>query len=203
MKSIVLFGSGGHCKSCIEIIENSREFRIKGIIVKKGNKIKSFMDYEVLGSDDNFRECIKKDDSTLICIGQIKSPEKRIELFDILNKNKIEIATLLSNSSIISRYSNIGKGTAVMHSVIINSGAKVGVNCILNTNSLIEHDVTIGDHCHISTGVIINGEANIGNGCFIGSGSIIREGVNIGDRSIISAGQVVMRDIPNNSVIKF
>ena len=202
MKSIVLLGSGGHCKSCIEIIENSRKYKIKGLIVKKGIKIKSFMDYQVLGSDDNLRECFKKDDSALICIGQIKSPNKRIELFDVLNKNKIEIATLSSTSSIISRHSNIGKGTAVMHGVIINSGAQVGVNCILNTNSLIEHDVTIGDHCHISTGVIINGEANIGNGCFIGSGSIIREGVNIGDRSIISAGQVVMRDIPNNSVLK-
>ena len=203
MKSIVLFGSGGHCKSCIEIIENSREFKIKGIVVKKGNKIKSFMDYKVLGNDDNLRECLKKDDSALICVGQIKSPDKRIELFDFLKKHKIEIATLLSNSSIISKNSYIGQGTAVMHRVIINSGAKVGINCILNTSSLIEHDVNIGDHCHISTGVIINGEANIGDGCFIGSGSIIREGVNIGDRSIISAGQVVMRDIPNNSVIKF
>ena len=202
MKSIVLLGSGGHCKSCIEIIENSRKFKIKGLIVEKGNKIKSFMDYDVLWSDNNLIECFKKEDSALICIGQIKSPNKRIELFDFLDKNKIEIATLSSNSSIISRHSNIGKGTVVMHRVIINSGAQVGVNCILNTNSLIEHDVTIGDHCHISTGVIINGEANIGNGCFIGSGSIIREGVNIGDRSIISAGQVVMRDIPNNSLLK-
>ena len=33
MKSLVLIGNGGHCKSCIEIIETSKEFKIKGIVV--------------------------------------------------------------------------------------------------------------------------------------------------------------------------
>ena len=32
MKSIILLGNGGHCKSCIDVIENSDEFQIKGII---------------------------------------------------------------------------------------------------------------------------------------------------------------------------
>ena len=30
MKSLVLIGNGGHCKSCIEIIETSKEFQNKG-----------------------------------------------------------------------------------------------------------------------------------------------------------------------------
>ena len=198
MKSLVLIGSGGHCKSCIEIIENSKDYRIKGIIVKIGDSLENFMNYQVLGNDENLRECFKKDDSALICVGQIKSPDKRIELFDLLSENKIEMATIISNSSIISRNTTLGRGTVVMHNVIINSGAVVGLNCILNTSSLIEHDVKIGNHCHISTGAIINGGVEIGDGCFIGSGSIIREGVKIGEKSIVSAGQIVMKDLQSN-----
>ena len=32
MKKIILFGAGGHCKSCIEIIENSSEYIIEYIL---------------------------------------------------------------------------------------------------------------------------------------------------------------------------
>ena len=202
MKSLVLFGNGGHCKSCIEIIESTNKYKIRGIIVHPNDSSKTFMNYKVLGNDNDISRCFLKNDLALICIGQIKSPEKRINIFDLLNKNKILMATIKSKYSIVSRYSNIGYGSIVMHNVIINSSSEIGYNCILNTNSLVEHDVTIGNHCHISTGVIINGGVNIGDCSFIGSGSIIKEGVTIGKRVIISAGQIVMEDIPSGVILK-
>ena len=202
MQSLILIGNGGHCKSCIEIVESTNKYKIRGIIVHPNDSSKNFMNYKVLGNDNDINRCFRKNDLALICIGQIKSPEKRINIFNLLNKNKIPLTTIKSKYSIISRYSNIGYGSIVMHKVIINAASEIGQNCILNTNSLIEHDVTIGDHCHISTGVIINGGVNIGDCSFIGSGCIIKEGVKIGKRVIISAGQRVMEDIPSGSILK-
>ena len=202
MKSLILFGNGGHCKSCIEVIENTGKFLIKGIIVHPNDLSDNFMDYKVIGNDNNIDGNFSKDDLALICIGQIKSVEKRKRIFKILEDKKISLAIVKSKFSIISKHALIKNGTIVMNNSIINSNASVGTNCILNTNSLIEHDAIIGDHCHISTGAIVNGGANIGNECFVGSGSIIREGVKIGDRSIISAGQVVMSDLPPESFLK-
>ena len=202
MKSIILIGNGGHCKSCIEIIETTKIYEIKGIITQSKDNSKSFMNYKVLGKDENLGECFDDHDDALICVGQIKSSDIRLKLFNLLMKHKISLATVISKFSLISSYSSIEMGSIVMHHAIVNSGAKVGMNCILNTKSLIEHDVKIGDHCHISTGAIINGDVNIGNQCFIGSGSIVREGVHIGDRVIVSAGQIVMEDIPSNTIYK-
>ncbi len=202
MKSLVLIGNGGHCKSCIEIIETSKEFKIKGIIVRPGDQTRKFMNYQVIGNDAKLNECINKNDQALICIGQIKSPEKRIILFDLLIKNTISLATIKSNTSIISKYASVAHGSCVMHKVVINAGAKVGANCILNTNSLVEHDSIIGNHCHVSTGAIINGDVQIGDGCFLGSGVIVKEGVKIGSDSIISAGQIVMNDLPPKTFFK-
>ena len=133
MKSLVLFGNGGHCKSCIEVIETSKEFKIKGIIVHPDNQTKKFMNYPVIGDDQNLKECFEKEDQALICVGQIKSPDKRIYLFDLLAENEISLATIKSNTSIISKYAFVGYGSCVMHKVVINAGAKVGANCILNT----------------------------------------------------------------------
>ena len=202
MKSLILFGNGGHCKSCIDTIESSGEFKIKGIISHPKEQIKEFMHYQIIGNDDNFYNYFSENDLALICVGQIPSPEIRIKLFNIINKNNIRFATVKSNSSIVSSYSFISYGTIIMHNVVINMDVKIGKNCIINTSSLIEHDVNIGNHCHISTGVILNGSVKIGNECFIGSGSIVREGVKIGDRSIISAGTLVMKDLPNDSILK-
>ena len=202
MKSLILFGNGGHCKSCIEVIENTGKYLIKGIIVHPNDSAEKFMDYKVIGNDKNIDEKFCKDDLALICIGQIKSVEQRKRIFKILEDKKILLATVKSKFSIISKHAVIKNGTIVMNNSIINSNANVGINCILNTNSLIEHDAIIGDHCHISTGAIVNGGAKIGNECFVGSGAIIREGVTIGDRSIISSGQLVMNDLPPKSLLK-
>ena len=202
MKSLILFGNGGHCRSCIEVIENLKGYKIKGIIVHPSDLTKKFMNYEVLGNDSNFEDVFEENDLALICIGQIHSPNIRKKLFNLLKERKILLAKVFATNSTISKNSFVSAGCIIMQGVTINSGAYVGLNCILNTNSLIEHDVKIGNHCHISTGVILNGSVEIGNDCFLGSGAIVREGVKIGQKSIISAGQIVMKDIPPNTVFK-
>ena len=202
MKSIILIGNGGHCKSCIDVLENSSEFQIKGLITNRSNNSDTFMNYRILGNDENISDCFESNDYGLVAVGQIKSPEKRITLFNLLRNNNILLATVKSKYSLVSKSALLGMGTIVMHNSIINGGAQVGMNCILNTNALVEHDVKIGDHCHISTGAIINGGVIIGNETFIGSGCIIREGVKIGDNVLVSAGKIVMNNLDSNTVFR-
>ena len=202
MKSVILLGNGGHCKSCIDVIENSDEFQIKGIITNDKQFSESFMNYKILGNDEIISSCFNSDDYGLVAVGQIKSSSKRVLLFDLLRKNKIRPATVRSKNSLVSRTAQLGEGTIIMHNAIINSDAKIGMNCILNTNCLVEHDVRIGNHCHISTGVILNGGVTIGNQSFIGSGSVVKEGVTIGDNVLVSAGQIVMKDLASNTFYK-
>ena len=203
MNSIILLGAGGHCKSCIDVIEKGKNFYIKGIVDKDCNNEKlEFMGYKILGDDTNIRACFGEDDYGLVCVGQIKSAEIRIKLFSLLKNNSIKIATVKSKYSLISDNCDIDEGTIIMHNCVINSGARIGRNCIVNTNSIIEHDVFINDHSHISTGVIVNGHVQIGQGTFIGSGVIIKEGVSIGDKVLISAGEIVLDNISSGTIYK-
>ena len=39
-KKIIVIGAGGHAKSCIDILESTKKFKLVGIVEKK--KIKSF-----------------------------------------------------------------------------------------------------------------------------------------------------------------
>jgi len=189
--SIILIGGGGHCKSCIDVIEQEGRFTIKGIIdmpEKKGEKI---LGYPVIGNDDDLTEFINSNTHFLITLGQIKSAQRRKELYKLLDSKGAKLPIIISPGAYVSKHAIIEEGTIIMHGALINANAKVGKNCIINTKSLIEHDVEIGNHCHISTGAIINGHVKVGDETFIGSGAVTKENIIIAAKSFIKANSIV------------
>jgi sugar O-acyltransferase (sialic acid O-acetyltransferase NeuD family) len=198
MKKIILFGGGGHCKSCIDVIENESKYKIIGIIDKK----KFFLlNYKVF-AESYLNKKLIKNNYAFVTVGQIKNYKVRVKLFNRLKDLGFKIPSIISPSAYISKHAVIGKGTIIMHGVIVNAGAKIGNNCIINTNSLIEHDVVIGDHTHISTEATINGGAAIGNKVFVGSRSIIKDNISIGEHSVVGAGLYIKKNLKNDSFKK-
>ena len=91
------------------------------------------MHYQIIGNDNNFNnKNSSKNDLGLICVGQIPSPKIRIKLFNLINQNNIKLATVVSNSALISNYSFIDFGTIIMNNVLINVDVRIGKNCIIN-----------------------------------------------------------------------
>ena len=193
MEKILLIGGGGHCKSVIDVIEQEGKFEIAGII--DNNSCDDILGYSVIGNDSSLEDLCLKYKYAFVTVGQIKSPNSRIELFQLLNKLKFIIPTIISPRAYIAKGVTIGDGTIIMHDVVINSDASIGKNCIINTKVLIEHDVTIKDNTHISTAAVINGGVNIGQKCFIGSNSTTKEYITIKDNSFIKAASLVRNDI--------
>ena len=189
MKPIILIGGGGHCISCIDIIEMTNEFSILGIIdsnKKKGTKI---LDYEVIGDDNDIETLSKTCNNFFITIGQIKSHLIRKEIYLKLKKLNATLPIIISPLSHVSRYADIKEGTIVMHHAVINAGASLGKCNIINSKSLIEHEVSVGDFCHISTSSVVNGQTLIQDNCFIGSNSVIVNNITVKMNSIIPAGK--------------
>jgi len=200
MDEIILIGAGGHARSCIDVIEMSGQFKVAGFVEKEGMN-NNASEYPILGTDDNLYLLRKKYRNALITIGQIKSPETRIKLFQLLKEMNYTLPKIQSPTAYVSKKSNIESGTIIMHGVIINTNAKIGNNCIINNSALVEHDALIGDHCHISTGAIINGEVTVGRGSFIGSGAVTKQSISIGSNCVIGAGAIIKSDIQSNQII--
>ena len=201
MKSLLLLGGGGHCHSCIDVIEASEIYQIKGVVKPKGSS-ELILGYPVIGSDDDLPQLLKSSKSALITVGQVKNSETRIRLFDLLKQLGAELPIIISPTAYFSKHAVVGEGSIIMHGAIVNAGARVGKNCIVNSQALVEHDVKIDDHCHISTGARVNGNVDVGKGSFVGSGAVIKEGVRVGKNVIIGAGQIVLGDLPNETVVK-
>ncbi len=192
---IILVGAGGHCRSCIDVIEQEDRFEIMGIVDKaKQDESSAVMGYPLIGTDDDLQVLRKECDNALVTVGQIKSPTVRIRLYERLKELGFELPTIVSPWAYVSRHTEIGEGTVVMHRATVNAGAMVGSNCILNTCSLVEHDASIGNHVHLSTGAVVNGDSSVGSRSFIGSGATVVHGITLPEQSFVRAGQLVVSE---------
>ena len=184
-KNIILIGGGGHCASCIDVIEQEGIYKIVGIVDK--NYDGKSLGYPSLGDDSNLK---KKFKHALITVGQIKNVKKRIELFELVKKIGFETPNIISPRAYISKNSILNEGSIFMHGSFINSRVLIGDNCIINTNALIEHDSIIENNCHISTGAIVNGSCLIKEGTFVGSNATIVDSATTKKNDFINAGSL-------------
>jgi sugar O-acyltransferase (sialic acid O-acetyltransferase NeuD family) len=185
---IILIGAGGHAHACIDVIEQHGQYQIAGLVGMLEEMHSGCFGYSVIATDDDLPQLAKDYQYALITVGQIKTPDHRMRLYQQATELGLQLPVIIAPSAHVSRHATIGSGTIVMHGAIVNAGARVGNNCIINTRALMEHDATIQDHCHISTGAILNGDVQIGTGSFVGSGSVIKEGITLGKRCVVGIG---------------
>jgi len=196
-REILLIGGGGHCKSCIEVIESTNKYQIAGIIDTKEKIGQNILGYRFIGCDDDLPKFKDKYDYALVTVGQIKAGNLRKELFNFVKNIGFKIPLIISSTAHVSRNSSIGEGSIIMHQVMVNADVVIGKNNIINTKALIEHDVIIGDDSHISTNAILNGDVRVGNSCFVGSSTVIENGISINDNIIIGMKSLVRKSILN------
>jgi sugar O-acyltransferase (sialic acid O-acetyltransferase NeuD family) len=194
IRSVVLVGGGGHCRSLIDVIETEGKLQIAGIVDQNEALGDSLFGYPWIGIDDDLPVLARKHSYFLIAAGQIGVPNLRERLFREVDAAGGSLPVVRSPFSTVSHHSTLGRGTVVFHQAVVNAGTTIGENAILNTAALLEHDVRVGNHCHISTGARINGGCLVANRCFVGSGAVVREGVCLAEATVVGAGAVVIHN---------
>ena len=187
-KPLIVLGAGGHARSCIDLIEQGKDFYVAGLVAVESESKRKVFDYSVIASDSEVHQLASKYQYAIVGIGQISTAINRIRLYELALGAGFRLPTIIAPSAYVSPRAFLGQGSVVMPGAVINAGVEIGTNCIINTNATIEHDSVIGNNCHISTGAIINGSVVIGDDTFLGSGSVVREGLSIGRSAIIGMG---------------
>lgn len=186
-KKLILIGGGGHCRSCIDVIESTARYSIVGIIDNGLEVGTTILHYPVLGKDADLENFINEETEFLITVGQIETAVVRIKLAELVLRLGGKLATVIASTATVSKHAKIGEGTIIMHHSLVNANSTIGCNCIINSKALIEHDAYIEDNCHISTGAIVNGGAIVRKDSFIGSGAVIIQLVEIPENSFVKA----------------
>lgn len=131
---------------------------------------------------------------TIIAIGD-NAARKRVA-----EESNHRFTNTIHASAVISPFSKLGEGNAILHRAIVQAQAVIGNHVIINTGAQVDHDCVIKDYVHLAPGVILCGTVKIGEGAFVGAGSVIIPGKQVGAWATIGAGSVVISDIPDYAV---
>ena len=128
MHKLILFGAGGHAKSCIDIIHQQKKYYIDSVVDLPSTNQQKLFDYRVIKQEENLRKLHKISKYAAIGIGQISNSKIRKELFDKLKKNEFILPSFFSKQCYISKNSSISESTFVMNMAVINSETQIKSN---------------------------------------------------------------------------
>lgn len=77
MKPIILIGGGGHCISCIDVIEQTGLYKIIGILDLPEKVGENVLGYPIIGTDENLEQFLPNCNDFFLTVGQIKSSALR------------------------------------------------------------------------------------------------------------------------------
>jgi sugar O-acyltransferase (sialic acid O-acetyltransferase NeuD family) len=177
---LLLYGSGGHSKVLIDCLLK-QNIHVQGIFDDSFHE-DIFYNIKVLGKYDPKKF---SDSEIIIAIGNNEIRKK------ISGSIKHNFCKIIADSSQISNFTAIGKGTVVLQNAVIQSGISIGFNSIINAGAIIDHDSIIESFVHISPGAIISNNVKIGEGSLIGAGSIITKNKVLPPWTVIPPGTVV------------
>lgn len=187
---MLLYGASGHGKVIVDCLE-SQEHEVTGIF-DDFTELVSLNGIDVLGEYD---EEYMPDDQIIVSVGNNETRRK------LVARVKHTFGKISHKSALLSRYSSVGKGSVIMHGVVVQSGSRIGDHVILNTGCTVDHDCSVHDFVHLSPQVTLCGGVQVGEGTHIGAGTTVIPKVSIGKWCIIGAGAVITQNLPDYSFV--
>ena len=188
MKKLVIIGASGQGRVVADIARNNG---YDEIVFLDDNSTSSFCGYyPIVGKSNDF--ILHKSAEFIVAIGNSKVRET---IQTKLEKNGMNIATLIHPRSVVAADVKIGAGTVIMAGAVVNPGTSIGKGCILNTCSSVDHDCIVDAYVHISVGAHVAGTVKIGEHTWIGAGATVINNVEITKACMIGAGAIVVKSL--------
>ena len=103
MNALLLVGGGGHCTACIDVIEAEGKYHIRGVVQATVSP-ENLLGYSAIGSDDDLPQLLDSSNLALVTVGQIKNPEIRIRLFELLKHLGARLPVIVSPRAYFSEH---------------------------------------------------------------------------------------------------
>jgi sugar O-acyltransferase (sialic acid O-acetyltransferase NeuD family) len=96
----------------------------------------------------------------------------------------------------------LGEHCFIFENNVVQPFVTLGDDVVLWSGNHIGHHSTIGDHCFISSHVVVSGFCEVGPRCFFGVNAALGNNVKIGADCVLGAGAVVVKDVPEDVLIR-
>lgn len=198
---VVIFGSSGHAKVIVDIIENELKFELLGFIDKFKSVGDEILGYKVIGDEESLSDLMVKFgfNQGVVGIGDNFIRSKVVEKIKELAPN-FQFINCIHKSAKVSKHLTIGIGNVVMPGATINASSVICNHCIFNTNSSLDHDCIVSNFSSLGPNSAVGGNCNIGEFSAVGIGASVFHGIHIDNNCIIGGGSLVNKHTQPNSV---
>jgi UDP-perosamine 4-acetyltransferase len=192
---VVVVGGGGHAKVCIELLRAMGE-RVAICVEASDSPIAECMGVPVIHGDHQLRALAEAGyRRAFVAVG---ANVRRVELADLVLGLGFDLVNAISPHAVLSSTARIGRGVAIMPSVVVNADAEIDDLAIINTGATIDHDCRIGRAAHVAPQCGIAGGVRIGACSFLGVGTVALPGVSVGRFVTVGAGAVITTSLPDS-----
>ena len=200
---ILVFGTGGHTKSVIKIIEDEAKWDIHGLL-GDSEYLKEKDDIEILGHKIvGYRNDISHLLQANIMNGFVAIGDNhlRAKIMNELISKGMKMSTIIHPDASVLNNSPLGHGTMIHTKSVVGEDATIGKGVIISALAVVGHDSCIGDYAHITPGVLLGGGVTIGDFSFLGLGAVVLPDVKIGKNVQVGANSLVNKDIGDNVIV--
>ena len=200
--SILIVGGGGHAKMCIDLLRQTKEYEILGIIDDKLVIGDSILGVNVIGGNSSLSKLSARGVKYAVNgVGAISNPKLRGKIHADLTNLGFFLPNLVHPLSNVEPSVNMGNGNQIMMGAVVGTDVQIGNGCIVNSGAIISHECILQDHCHVAPGAVLAGSVDVGENSVIGMGVTVYLGLTIGKDVMIFNGVNVLKNIPEGTIV--
>ncbi|MBN1538085.1 MAG: NeuD/PglB/VioB family sugar acetyltransferase [Anaerolineales bacterium] len=201
--AVIIYGSGGHGKTLVDLIRQTDNYRIAGFIDDNRHKGETVMEIPVLGGVEVLPELASQGIRQAVnAVGGIGNIQSRIQVFERLSLAGFTFPILVHPTAFVEPSARLSPGVQIFAHAYVGSEAKIGMGVIVNTGAVVSHDCQIADYANISPGAMLAGEVTVGEATLIGMGATINLQVKIGNGVRIGNGATLKSNVPDSGIVR-
>ncbi|WBB69861.1 acetyltransferase [Micromonospora sp. WMMD812] len=111
-------------------------------------------------------------------------------------------ASLVHPAATIGPDTRHGPGFVAFPGARVTTNVTIGRHVHLNQNATVGHDSTLADFVGVNPLAAVSGDCDLAEGVLIGTTAAVLQGLRVGRDSTVGAGACVVRDVPDQVVVK-
>ena len=164
---------------------------------RPNNKTEFIENGEIFGApiyvDSEYIERLSNDDISKVFVLEDDS-NKRASIIKRLLKAKIEVLSFIHESVWFGGNNFVDIGVIIFPMCYVGYKADIGKGTIIQNSSIIEHHSVVGEFCNINPNITTGGFTYIGDYSTIHISATIINRISIGENCKIGAGSLILKD---------
>jgi len=204
-QQVLIFGGGGHAKTCIDVLRQMPGYAIAGVVDAKLPIGSEVMGVPVVGRDTE--EDLRRMRHTgvalaAIGVGAIGNQPLRGTIYQKLKGAGFALPNMIHPRAAIEPSARMGEGNLILANAVVGSCVRIGSNCIVNAGTVVSHDCSLGNNVHLAPGALLAGGVSVGSNTLIGMGVTVYLGVQIGSNVQVANGVTLYRNVSDGTRVR-